>query len=73
MPISKETFDSSKSFTNPKLLDFFIKNKNNAYSVAELKQKFGDVSFDLMMLSLSGNLEAKHLQDDYYYQLKPKK
>jgi hypothetical protein len=71
MPISKETFASSDAFSNSTLLDFFVKNKDRAYSLTELRQRFGtDITLDLAMLVVSGRLEMKYLQNDHYYHLK---
>jgi hypothetical protein len=51
MPISGETFETSNAFANPKLLDFFVKNNDNAYALKELQEQFGrNVSWELLSL-----------------------
>jgi hypothetical protein len=74
MPVSSNIFNKSNTSTNPKLLDFFVKNKSNAYALKELQQQFGaNVSWELFALVVGGQLEQKFIQDEYYYHLKPKK
>ena len=73
MPISLETFDSGGTGTNPKLLEFFVKNRGKAYSLKELQEKFGNnVSMELLPLLIHGNLESKFMADDFYYCLRRK-
>jgi len=73
MPISREQFNISDSFSNPKVLSFFMENKDKAYSLTELAKKFGvNVRHELLILLIQDHLEMKYLRDDYYYQLKSK-
>jgi len=74
MPISSKTFNASNSFSNPQVLDFFMENKDKAYSLTELKKQFGaNVGSELLILAIQGHLHVKYIQNDYYYQLKVKK
>ena len=74
MPISSKAFNASRSFGNPKILDFFMQNQDKAYSLTELKKQFGtNVGTDLMILTIQGHLHVKYIQNDSYYQLKEKK
>lgn len=74
MPISSKAFNASDSFSNPQILDFFMKNKNEAYSLTELRKQFGiNVLHELLILVIQDHLEMKYLRNDYYYQLKSKK
>ena len=74
MPISSNRFNKSKGIANPKLLEFFVKNRSNAYALKELQQQFGpNVSLELFALVAVGQLEQKFIEDEYYYHLKPTK
>jgi len=74
MPISGETFETSNAFANPKLLGFFVKNNNNAYALKELQEQFGrNVSWELLSFVMSGHLEQKYIENDFYYHLKAMK
>jgi hypothetical protein len=74
MPISGKTFDDANSYSNPKVLDLFIKNPTNAYSYEELLKKFGtSVLFDLAVLSNQKKLDVKQFRAQVYYRLKQKK
>jgi hypothetical protein len=74
MPISSNIFNKSNGIANPKLLDFFLKNKGNAYALKELQQQFGaNVSLELFALVATGHLEQKFIRDEYYYHFNPKK
>jgi len=73
MPISGKAFEQGNISHNPEFLDFFVKNKDNAYSLTELKQKFGDdIRLELFLLVLHGQVEQKYLRNDYFYRLKIK-
>jgi hypothetical protein len=55
MPISSNRFNKSNGIANPKLLEFFVKNRSNAYALKELQQQFGaNVSLELFALVAAG-------------------
>jgi hypothetical protein len=74
MPISSETFDESNAFSNPKLVEFLMKNKANAYSLTELQQQFGqNVNWELFPLVSRDQVDQKYIKNDFYYRWKGKK
>ena len=71
MPISREAFIAADSSSNPKLLEFFTKNSDKAYSHKEIEGLFGQaISFELFDLVYHGQIECKVIQDEQYYMLK---
>jgi hypothetical protein len=71
MPVSGEAFDSVPDEVNTELLDLFIQHPNLAYSVAQLKRKFGDnISNDVYLLLFLRKIEMIFKRGDYRYRLK---
>ena len=60
MAISSKTFDSMSDNENIELLDFFIKNKDQAFSLPILKEQFGDaIIYDLLTLAMNNKITTK--------------
>jgi hypothetical protein len=82
MPISRKTFDSSNAFVNPKLLEFFTKNKDSAFTLKEIDKHLNPSKtltseattlIDITILIIEDYVESKFIGDEAYYQLKLKK
>jgi hypothetical protein len=74
MPVSNKTFNESNSASNPEILEYFVKSEDKAYSLTELKNKFGTLAdLDLLILIVNDNIESKFILGEYYYRLKLKK
>jgi hypothetical protein len=71
MPVSGEAFDPVPDDVNTELLALFIQHPNLAYTVAQLKKKFGDdVSNDIFLLLFLRKIEMIFKKGDYRYRLK---
>lgn len=74
--ISRKTFEETPQYVRPQVLDQFVKNPNEAFSLKFLKNKFGDnVILELFILLYKQQIEVRFnsADDDYWYILKRKK